>query len=1476
MPVKRSARAWVALVLALFILPMTASAGPVAPSGSEPSTGLAKIDRELLDQDAKELTFWVQLTAKADLRGASAERDWDARGRLVVERLTGTANASQRGLRAFLRERGAAHQTFWIVNTIRVTGTRDLLEAVAARDDVARILPDRTYTIPKPTPGTDQARIAALEWGIDRIRADDVWGTFGIRGEGIVVANIDTGVDYTHPALVNQYRGNLGGGAFSHDYNWFDPSHVCGVPEPCDNVFHGTHVMGTMVGDDGDPGANQIGVAPHARWIAAKGCEDFGCSDTALLASGQWVLAPTRLDGSNPRPDLRPQVVNNSWGDGPGNPFYQETVNAWIASGIFPAFANGNAGEFGCQSSGSPGDYIESYSAGAFDINGQIAFFSSRGPSVLGDPPELKPNASAPGVDVRSSVPGGGYESFSGTSMASPHIAGTVALIWAAAPAIVGDINATRALLDAGALDTEDLSCGGTTADNNVWGEGRLDAYASVLAAPRGPTGTLQGTVRVAGSRTPIAGARVAAEGTDVTRSTVTNTAGEYSMVLPVGTYRVTASAFGYIDQTVSGVLIKKGRRTTQNFSLAIAPAYPVSGTVATDDGPAAGATVTILGTPLTPATTDASGHYSFASVPVGSYDLRADAGRCNEIVTQPLTVDGPETLDFSLPARVDAYGYFCDLVAPAFVEGTDTLPLAGDDDAITVDLPFPFTLYGQTYSQANIATNGFIDLQEPNADFSNGSIPSPFPPNASIYAFWDDLFVDEQASILTRTEGTAPDRRFIVEWRNAAFCCISAERIGTEAILYEDGRILLQYRDLDANGREMGNSATVGIENADGSVAFQYSLNQAVLSNGLAILFDLPPNGFVQGTVTDANDGLPIAGAAVVARQGAAVARQATTGADGSYRMQLFLGSYTLEASKQHYVTESVPIVVDEDRETLTQDFVLETARAGVDPGALQFIVPPGESRTQQLTLTNSGTVPLTWELKEAGGRRVVTGTVGSLEKSPTADPAARSTKGFYVGANRGWTPLATGDVLASWEPEGLNLAWGVGYTGNVWLSDVLAGGDLCGFLDTCANHEFTTGGSPTGTVWPADWADAWNADMAYDAGRGLMCQLNVGEGAAGNGIYCWDPATGEVVDSITSGPWTNISQRGLAYRPDDDSFYVGGWNEGILYHVKGLSHADKGAVIDQCNPPDPSISGLAWNDSFGIIWAATNSETDTIYQLDPATCDVLGTLAHPRPFFNGGGLEMDELGNLWMVSQGNDGSPNTVYLIDSGVPAFSDVTWLSESPASGTLAPGGSATIDVTANTAGLEPGVYGATIVLSSNSGRQPRISIPVSLVAPAYVQRANGGGNAYTDLAGERWAADQRYAAGSWGYTNASATVVKTTSPIAGTDDDPLYQDARQNPTQYRFDGLAPGIYEVQLRFAEVRFNQRNKRIFDVRVEGTYVLVRYDIAAEVGGLTADDHTFFVEVTDGHLDIDFFDRRGYAGPIVNGIGVIHRPDR
>ena len=172
--------------------------------------------------------------------------------------------------------------------------------------------------------------------------------------------------------------------------------------------------------------------------------------------------------------------MNNSWGyTSPGQQtLFDAIIAAWDASGIFGQWSNGNIGP-GCSTSGAPGSRPQSYSAGAYDINNTIASFSSRGPGLGSD---IKPNISAPGVNVRSSVPGSSYGSLSGTSMAAPHVAGAIALLWSSDPGLNRNVAGTKAALDDSATDTAG-SCGGTTDDNNTFGEGRLDALALVSAA---------------------------------------------------------------------------------------------------------------------------------------------------------------------------------------------------------------------------------------------------------------------------------------------------------------------------------------------------------------------------------------------------------------------------------------------------------------------------------------------------------------------------------------------------------------------------------------------------------------------------------------------------------------------------------------------------------------------------------------------------------------------------------------------------------------------------------------------------------------------------------------------------------------------------------------------------------------------------------------------------------------------------------
>jgi len=469
-------------VVALVAIGLCVSAVPALLQGEE---GRATIDPSVLAEfDAKGgAEFFVVFREQADLSPAHAIRDWNERGRFVYERLVATAESCQARVLALLGAAGAEMTPFWIVNAIHVrTADGALVSLLAAQPEVAAIVAPPEVTLIAGAAGTRRSEagshegVESVEWNIDRIRAPLVWSTYGVRGEGIVIGSIDTGVEYTHPALVEQYRGNLGGGVFDHNYNWYDPQFVCGNPsnEPCDLNGHGTATNGVAAGDDG--GNNQIGVAPGARFLQAAFNNDSP-SAYALFLMMQWMLAPTDLNGQNPNPELRPHVVNNSWGWNSGWSYFQGAVQAWLASGIFPSFAAGNNG-LSCNTMLSPGDYPESYAAGAFGMGDAITDFSSRGPSFFGP---IKPDIAAPGVDIRSSFLGASYLSGCwGTSFAAPHVTGTVALMWSANPELIGQVETTRLHLDHSAIDTWDSLCGGDPWDNNVYGEGRLDAFAAL------------------------------------------------------------------------------------------------------------------------------------------------------------------------------------------------------------------------------------------------------------------------------------------------------------------------------------------------------------------------------------------------------------------------------------------------------------------------------------------------------------------------------------------------------------------------------------------------------------------------------------------------------------------------------------------------------------------------------------------------------------------------------------------------------------------------------------------------------------------------------------------------------------------------------------------------------------------------------------------------------------------------------------
>ncbi|WP_158880442.1 S8 family serine peptidase [Amycolatopsis anabasis] len=1437
------------------------AAGPAAAGPREPVRHVAKVDASVLARSAPEApaTFFVLLKSQAELGRASTLAGHAERTRYVYEAKKADADRSQAGLRAMLAERKAEATPFWIVNALKVTGDKKLLLDIANRPEVEKIVPEPTYRLVKPVNQQPKERASEIEWNIDRIRAPEVWKRYGIRGEGVVVGTIDTGAQFDHPAIARQYRG-AADGKVDHAYHWFDPSNVCGNPStaPCDNIGHGTHVLGTVLGDDGK--GNQTGVAPGAKWVAAKGCESDFCSSSALLSSGQWMLAPTDPSGNNPRPELAPNIVNNSWtGPAAGDPFFQKIVDTWSAAGILPVFAAGNDGP-SCRSTRSPGDLSNAYSVGAFDRNNAIAAFSGRGPGGFGE--EIKPDISAPGAQIRSSVPGGGYAEYNGTSMAAPHVAGTAALIWSAAPVLRGQLGISRELVDGAAAPTDDQTCGGTSADNNVWGRGRLDALSALTQAPRGPVGALDGAVRE--GATPLADATIRVDG-PLTRTARTNEEGKYSLpFLSAGQYTVTVARYGYLTQTAQ-VVITENVTAVRDFSLALAPKHAISGRVTDEAGqPVPGTTVSLPGTPAPRVTTDAQGAYRLADIPEGRYDLEADRGRCLLPHRVPVTVDGDKTVDVGLYAKTDNYGHRCATVPPSWQEANTLLPLNGDDAMTEIKLPFPVNLYQQSYRSARVSTNGFLSFTATTSYNLNAALPGPAEPNTLIAPFWDDLVVDAEATVRTETVGAAPNRQVVVEWRNVAFTGKPANlRVSFQVVLAENGPITFQYKGIGDDPGQRGGSATVGVEDETGTQAVQYGYESPVLADDTAVLLRVPDTGLTRGTVTDANDGKPVANADITVSQAGVPDQTVRSDADGVYQARVRDGELRLRVERQDYVTYESQIQAARADEVVVHDVVLRTAQVTARPGTLEVVVPQGETRDRTLTLTNSGSAEASWQMREAGG--------GAIQRPPQAarpgrtaafDANARTSKGFGPGSSGPAPASAPGQVLRSWPTTGLQLGWGAGAAdGGVWVSDASI---------ARVNAKFAEDGA-RGPVWPASWAGDWAADMARVPGKGLVCQVNVG---GDNGIHCWDPNTGEVKERIAGAfGWTGISQRGLAYRPDDDSFYVGGWNEGTVYHVRGLSHPDRGTVIGQCKPSDPNISGLAWNSAFGMLWAATNGQNDTVYGLNPDTCQTVKTIAPPDAVpYSGAGLETDVAGNLWVVSQGN---PSTMYLLDSGVPDFSEVPWLRTTPEIGKLAPGESGRLTVTVDATNLRPGVYGATSIVLSNSGRGPVLAVPIRVIVPGYQAGFQAGAGPHTDALGDTWAADRPFLAGGSGYLdNNLSKVVRAREPIRGTDEPELYRTQREGAYEYRFDNVPNGVYAVELKFAELKRIMPNTRLFDVICEDQLFLPALDVANTAGVFTALDRTIYVKVTDGQLNVRLISRKGE--PIVNSIRVTERPDR
>ena len=470
----------------------------------EEKTFIDPILMDLLnDQDIVDCL--ISFDRKANVYPAKFLKTKQEKGKFVFDILQKVSVESQKHILLYLDKEKIDYNSYYVVNAIAAKLNLDQILAISEFNEVKAIAHNPTVRLEKHITEnyTLSKELPEPEWGIKMIQADSVW-KLGYEGDGVVIGGQDTGFEWEHPVLKNKYRGQNQNGV-DHNYNWHDAIreinegsedsiNPCGLnsPFPCDDNNHGTHTMGTMIGSDS---MNAIGVAPKAKWIACRNMERGLGKPSTYIECFEWFLAPTNLDGNFPDPNLAPDVINNSWScpedEGCNETNWEMMEDAIInlkAAGIVVVVSAGNEGRDGCGTIARPPAMFESsFAIGATRANDTIAAFSSRGPVLIDSSFRLKPDVSAPGHNVRSCVRNGEFNSFSGTSMAGPHVVGAVSLIINANPSLRGRVEIIENILIETAVNKfADMDCFdflGQNAPNHVYGAGRINLLKAVELA---------------------------------------------------------------------------------------------------------------------------------------------------------------------------------------------------------------------------------------------------------------------------------------------------------------------------------------------------------------------------------------------------------------------------------------------------------------------------------------------------------------------------------------------------------------------------------------------------------------------------------------------------------------------------------------------------------------------------------------------------------------------------------------------------------------------------------------------------------------------------------------------------------------------------------------------------------------------------------------------------------------------------------
>lgn len=782
-----------------------------------------------------------------------------------------------------VEERVFRYESFWISNLVAVEAKLDVINELMLRLDVSQIDLDAILELDKPVEVIENAPegTESIEAGLKIINAHLLWA-MGITGQGRLVMGIDTGVQLQHPALQYKWRGNH----VPYNQAWFDPSGGTTTPNDCD--YHGSHTMGTMVGRSTTT-ADTVGVAIDAEWIAAKTiCSSPHTSNS--IAAFQWALNP---DGNPATTNDMPDVISNSWYDpdvtNECSGIYKTTFDALEAAGIAVVFSAGNAGP-GVSTITKPKN-INTNNVNVFcvaNINGSlwlggsndpISNLSSRGPSVCGGTGSLliKPEVSAPGTSVRSCNSSGGYTTASGTSMASPHVAGAVALLKQAFPNLTG-----KQILEALYYTARDL---GTVGEDNTYGTGLIDVYAAFLSLgtpdqtppdpilnlsvidPTSNSLTLQWTVPYDSSTNGVTNYDIRYSLSPIIDENTFNNATPLNFLGTPGIYGSTEtfSVPGLNFATTYHFSIKSsdmwGNWSNISNQTAgstwIAPQIEVSPlTINQLVAPQSTVFDTIIISNITAlsSTLDFTVSLENNTFPDGIFDVRLipksagedlsenDIDKENQVGNNGVSIEGQGGPDLFGYEWIDSndpngpqYSWYNVTTNPSAVQVA--FPNGNLDDGWTnaISIGFPFEFYGNQYNNLYLSTNGFLSFNALSSSYiTNATIPTTSLPNNIIAPFWDDLD--------GRTQGTVhyllDNDKFYIQFTNWQKYNATGS-LTFQVVLYSNGRIMLYYNNMNATLT----SATVGIENSTGTDGLQIAYNAAYVANGLAVKIASDPD---------------------------------------------------------------------------------------------------------------------------------------------------------------------------------------------------------------------------------------------------------------------------------------------------------------------------------------------------------------------------------------------------------------------------------------------------------------------------------------------------------------------------------------------------------------------------------------------------------------------------------------------------------